>query len=103
MVTRAWSCSTPGCEHKAFGAGTAKSLAFFGWAISDDDSILFCPDHHPNGPESVQALLNSSEFFMRIAVRLDPANPRFEPGLIVDLYNMAGYAEGVVPPPARAD
>jgi hypothetical protein len=89
-ATSKWVCCIPSCKHEAWIAGPGAGLLFLGWAVDEAEKVLYCPDHHPQGQQFMESQLIATKLFMRIAHRMDPANPQFDPTLLADLYRIAG-------------
>jgi len=98
FIPTEWHCHHRGCLSHASGVGTPFALLFLGWGFNKTETKIFCPTHHPGGPEQVELQSRAAVIFMKISARLDHASPTYDPGLLIDLYRMAGEVgiEGVV-------
>jgi hypothetical protein len=70
------------CSATAVVAGDVRAVLLLGWGTDAAEEHLFCPAHHPQGPNQVLAQVEGTALFMRAAHACDDTGPEYRPEVL---------------------
>ncbi len=76
------------CTATAIVAGDIRAVLLLGWGTDPDEKHLYCPAHHPQGPDQVAAQLAGTELFLRIADACDDTRPNYRSQVLSTMHRL---------------